>query len=74
MTRLPSLTAAQVAGALKRGGFVERRQRGSHLLLIHPATDARVTVPMHTGDLPRGTVRAIVRQSGLTDQELLDLL
>jgi predicted RNA binding protein YcfA (HicA-like mRNA interferase family) len=29
---------------------------------------------MHTGDLPRGTLRAIVRQAGLTDEEFMDLL
>jgi len=33
-----------------------------------------VIVPMHAGDLPRGTLRAIIREAGLTDAEFLDLL
>ena len=40
MAKLPSLTARKVVRALKRAGFVEDRQRGSHLMLIHPETKA----------------------------------
>jgi predicted RNA binding protein YcfA (HicA-like mRNA interferase family) len=43
--RLPNLTARQVVAALKRGGFRELRQKGGHLHLIHPETDAITTIP-----------------------------
>jgi predicted RNA binding protein YcfA (HicA-like mRNA interferase family) len=36
MSNFLSLNARQVVGALKRAGFIEDRQRGSHLILIHP--------------------------------------
>src|SRR6476620_2105536 len=49
MSKLPSLTARQVVRALKRGGFVEDRQKGSHLILIQPATKARTVVPITEG-------------------------
>ncbi|MGA2736362.1 MAG: type II toxin-antitoxin system HicA family toxin [Bryobacteraceae bacterium] len=49
MPQLPSLTARKVVRALKRAGFVEDRQRGSHLVLMHPETKARTVVPIHAG-------------------------
>ncbi|HIJ64710.1 MAG TPA: type II toxin-antitoxin system HicA family toxin [Candidatus Hydrogenedentes bacterium] len=69
MSRLPSLAPRVVVAALKRPGFEERRQRGSHLFLWHPERESLVTVPMHARDLPRGTLKTIIRQAGLTEDE-----
>lgn len=69
MSRLPSLTPRQVVAALKKAGFEERRQRGSHLFLWHPGRAVVATVPMHARNLPRGTLKAIIRQAGLTEDE-----
>ncbi len=75
MEHLRSLTAKQIVRALKQAGFIEHRQRRtSHLLLVHPERKLRTVVPMHHGDLPRGTVRAIIRQSGMTEEEFKALL
>jgi predicted RNA binding protein YcfA (HicA-like mRNA interferase family) len=75
MEHLRSLTAKQIVKALKQAGFIEHRQhRTSHLLLVHPERKLRTVVPMHHGDLPRGTVRAIIRQSGMTEEEFKALL
>lgn len=74
MSRLPSLTARKVVAALKSGGFVEDHQRGSHLYLWHPERETITSVPMHPGDLPRGTLRAIIQQAGFADDEFIDLL
>ena len=73
--RLPALTAREVIRALQRAGFVVSRTSGSHCRLVH-ATDStrRVTVPVHTGDLKRGTLRGIVAQAGMTVAEFLTLL
>jgi len=38
------MTAKKVIRALKASGFVEDRQKGSHLILIHPETRARTGV------------------------------
>ena len=73
--RLPALTARQVIRALERGGFVISRTSGSHCRLIHGTDPTRkVTVPVHSGDLKRGTLRAIIAQSGMTVSQFLALL
>jgi len=74
MSRLPTLTPRQVLMALKRAGFVEHHQRGSHLYLWHPEREVMSTVAMHARDLPRGTLRAILRQAGLAEDEFQALL
>jgi len=64
--------AREVLGKLQRAGFVIKRQSGSHVVLRHP--DGRQTyVAMHTSDVPTGTFRAILRQSGLTGEEFRQL-
>lgn len=74
MTRLPSLTAAQVVKALERGGFQRVHQRGSHLYLCHMGRDLITTVPIHPGDLPRGLMKKIIKQAGLAEDEFRALL
>jgi predicted RNA binding protein YcfA (HicA-like mRNA interferase family) len=64
--------AQEVLRKLKRAGFAERRQSGSHLVLRHE--DGRQTyLPMHTGDVPTGTYRSILKQAELTEDEFRDL-
>jgi predicted RNA binding protein YcfA (HicA-like mRNA interferase family) len=73
--RLPALKAREVVGALQRAGFVVSRTSGSHCRLIHSTDPARkVTVPVHSADLKRGTLRGIIAQAGLSVVEFLDLL
>ena len=74
--RFPALGATQVVRALQRAGFFTvHRVKGSHHHLRHAARPSlRVVVPVHRGDLPLGTLRAIIRQAGLTEDEFLDLL
>ncbi len=74
MTRLPALTAKEMASALKRAGFIEHHQRGSHLWFHHEARKLMVCVPMHCADLPRGTMKAIIKQAKLTEEEFRNLL
>jgi predicted RNA binding protein YcfA (HicA-like mRNA interferase family) len=73
---LPSLNAKQVIRALQDADFVIARISGSHHYLIHRfRPDRRVTVPFHGGrDLPRGTIRAILDQAGLSVDEFIELL
>lgn len=75
MARLPSLNARKVVRALKRAGFLEDRQKGSHLILMHPESNARTVVPVHSGRaIKEPLLRAIVRDAGLSIQEFLELL
>jgi predicted RNA binding protein YcfA (HicA-like mRNA interferase family) len=64
-----------VVRALERAGFEVVRTKGSHHFLRHRTDHSRQTVvPVHRRDLPSGTLRAILRQAGLTPAEFLRLL
>jgi predicted RNA binding protein YcfA (HicA-like mRNA interferase family) len=67
---VPSLSGAKVVKALERQGFKLVRVRGSHHILRHP--DGRgAAVPVHAGrDVPKGTLRSILNDTGLTADEL----
>lgn len=59
---------------LRRAGFVfDRQAKGSHEIWWNPKTRARVTIPHHTGDLPEGTVRAIVKEAEISPERFLSL-
>lgn len=67
--RLPSVTAREMLVALKRAGFRELHQKGSHQYLWHDGKKLLTGVPMHPGDLGRGLVRRILKQAGLSEEE-----
>jgi predicted RNA binding protein YcfA (HicA-like mRNA interferase family) len=62
-------TAREVVRFLKLKGFQEKRQSGSHLVLQHPSSKIRLVVPMHSGDIPKGLLRRIVKDSGYSMEE-----
>jgi len=74
--RLPSVKARDVVRALQNAGFSIVRTSGSHYRLVHDTDPTRqTTVPVHKGrDVPRGTLRAIINQAGITVEEFIDLL
>ncbi|NUQ38790.1 MAG: type II toxin-antitoxin system HicA family toxin [Caldilineales bacterium] len=73
MTRLPELTYCEVISRLRRAGFVfDRQAKGSHEIWYNPATRRRTTVPNHPGAIARGTLRAIIREAGLSVEEFLE--
>lgn len=65
MPKNPILKPKELITLLEKSGFRRRRQKGSHLLLVHEKTHQRVTVPIHNKDLKKGTLSAILRQSRL---------
>ena len=74
MTARLNLTAKQVIQKLRRAGFVfDRQAKGSHEIWYNPTTHRRVTIPNHPGNIPKGTLRAIIRDSGLTTDEFTKL-
>ena len=75
MSRLPALSGTRVIAALERAGFFIHHVKGSHHVLRHRNDSQRsVVVPVHRKDLPPGTIRAIIRQAGLTVAEFWRLL
>ena len=74
MGKLAGFTADEVIRKLRRAGFVfDRQAKGSHEIWWNPENHARTTVPHHPGDLPEGTLRAILRQAKLSIDEFLRL-
>jgi predicted RNA binding protein YcfA (HicA-like mRNA interferase family) len=69
--RLPAVSARQVIRVLRHGGWELDRVRGSHNVFRHPDHPTRVVVPLHGGDLRKGTLNAIINGSGLTREEFL---
>jgi predicted RNA binding protein YcfA (HicA-like mRNA interferase family) len=73
MSGLPQLSGRECVKALMKAGFYMKRQQGSHMILRREEPFAQVVVPDHK-KLDRGTLRAIIRQSGLSTEEFLKLL
>jgi predicted RNA binding protein YcfA (HicA-like mRNA interferase family) len=73
MTKLPSVSGRECVRALELAGFVLKRQTGSHMILRRDSPFAQVTVPDHR-ELDRGTLRAILRQAGISVDEFQRLL
>ncbi|MDO8840954.1 type II toxin-antitoxin system HicA family toxin [Methanocalculus sp.] len=75
MIKLPSLSAREVIRRLKASGFVfDRQAKGSHEIWYNPITKRRTIVPNHSGmDIPKGTLRAIINEAGLTIDEFIKL-
>jgi predicted RNA binding protein YcfA (HicA-like mRNA interferase family) len=73
--RLPRITSRELVSALKRLGFVEARQTGSHLVLKRDQPPTRVVVPMHAGRvLKLGTFKAILDDARISEEELREVL
>lgn len=72
MGRLAGFTYREVVKRLKKLGFAfDRQAAGSHEIWYHPRTRRYTTIPNHPGDLPEGTLRAILQQAGIEPKEFL---
>jgi predicted RNA binding protein YcfA (HicA-like mRNA interferase family) len=70
--KLPSLKSKEVIKVLEKLGFVFVRQKGSHRIYVKGSIG--ITIPYHTKDLKKGTLKAIIKQVGLSVEEFLKLL
>jgi predicted RNA binding protein YcfA (HicA-like mRNA interferase family) len=72
---LPVAPGRKILKALLQAGFIEHHRTGSHAILRHTTDQSRrITVPMHNRDLKPGTMRFIIKQSGLSMEEFAKLL
>jgi predicted RNA binding protein YcfA (HicA-like mRNA interferase family) len=71
MGRLAGFKYRQIIRKLKKLGF-DRQAAGSHEIWFNPATDKYTTIPNHPGDMPEGTLRAILRQANVTAEQFLN--
>ncbi len=73
--KLPVVSGERLIRALEKFGYEAVRQKGSHVRLRH-SSDARrlpVTIPLHP-EIAFGTLRRVLRDSGLSVEQLLSVL
>ncbi len=73
MTSLPQVSGRQCLAALLKKGFRFKRQNGNHMILRRDEPFAQVVVPDHK-TIDRGTLRSILHQAGMTNEEFIALL
>lgn len=74
MTKLPVVSGREVVRVLEKLGYQFDRQRGSHITLRQEQPPhRRMTVPDHA-EVAKGTLRAIIRQAGISVDEFISLL
>ena len=74
MTKLPLVSGREAVAALCRAGYGVDHQTGGHIILRHVDPPyRRLSIPNHK-ELARGTLRAILRDAGLTVHQFVDLL
>jgi len=73
MPKLPVLKSRQVIKKFQKLGFVKDRQSGSHVVLYRFKDKKRAVIPLHLGDLPKGTLKAILHQTGITEKEFVNI-
>ncbi len=73
MSKLPVISGKECIKALSKIGFYFKRREGSHVTLRRNEPFAQVVVPDHK-ELDRGTLRAIIRQAGLSVDEFVRLI
>ncbi|MBI5177838.1 MAG: type II toxin-antitoxin system HicA family toxin [Nitrospinae bacterium] len=73
MPKLPALSCKDLLRILKKAGFDEHRQKGSHIILRKGGV--RVVIPCHGNrDLKKGTALAILEQAGISSEDAIKLL
>lgn len=74
MSVLPQISGRKVIRALSRIGYEKDHQAGSHIVIRQSSYPyRRLTVPDHK-EIAKGTLRAIIRQAGLSVNEFIDFL
>jgi predicted RNA binding protein YcfA (HicA-like mRNA interferase family) len=72
--RLPVLKPREVVSAFEKAGWYVHRQRGSHLIMHKAGSPNMIVIPLHAQDLPKGTLRGILSDAGLSVEEFIELL
>ncbi|MGB5423585.1 MAG: type II toxin-antitoxin system HicA family toxin [Desulfobacterales bacterium] len=72
MGRLSGFKYRQIVKRLRAFGFVfDRQAAGSHEIWYREQTDRYTTIPNHPGNMPEGTLRAILKQAGIEPDDFL---
>ncbi|HSU58762.1 MAG TPA: type II toxin-antitoxin system HicA family toxin [Bryobacteraceae bacterium] len=72
MGRLAGFRYREITRKLKAFGFqFDRQAAGSHEIWFNPLSKRYTTVPNHPGDMPEGTLRAILKQADIEPDDFL---
>ena len=72
MSGLKGFKYRQIIKKLKLFGFEFYRQAaGSHEIWYNNSTNRYTTIPNHSGDMPEGTLRAILKQANISPEDFL---
>jgi predicted RNA binding protein YcfA (HicA-like mRNA interferase family) len=74
MPKLPAIHPQKLAKVLEKKGFVLDRIRGSHYVYVHPETKVTISLPVHTKEIKKGILLDLMKQAGISREELIDLL
>jgi predicted RNA binding protein YcfA (HicA-like mRNA interferase family) len=72
MSHMPVCSGRDAVKAFCRLGYLVDHQTGSHIILRHPNL-RRLTVPDHR-EIAKGTLRALIREAGITKEQFIELL
>ena len=72
MGRLANISGRETVKAFHKAGWQTLGQVGSHVVMVKPGVRVNLSVPQHK-ELSIGTLRALIRHSGLTVEEFLEL-
>lgn len=74
MSKLPVVSGKDLIKAFAKIGYEVDHQKGSHIILRQINTPfRRLTIPNHK-EIAKGTLKAIIRESGLTVDELVNMI
>jgi predicted RNA binding protein YcfA (HicA-like mRNA interferase family) len=66
------LTYKELTRQLRRLGCeLKRQSKGSHEVWHNPQQNRSAIVPRHSGDIPAGTLRAILKGLGISQDDLI---
>ncbi len=60
-----TMTPSKLIKLLVEHGFVFVRQSGSHAIFKNDLRNIKVVVPIHSKDIPKGTLHAILKDAGI---------
>jgi len=72
MATWPVISGAEAVKVFARAGWRTDRQRGSHVIMLKAGHIASLSIPQHR-ELSPGTLRALIRASGMTVEEFAEL-
>lgn len=74
MPRLPVLSGRELVKIFGKAGFVPKRQKGSHIILVNEADSRRALVVPNHNEIDTGTLIEIIRQAGLKRKDFEKLI